>query len=58
MGYIRRDDVRGAWIGGSLYCESCIKGDEWNDVKEENLVLESNMDEEDFYFCDECKNQL
>lgn len=58
MGLIKGDDVKGAWMNGELYCKSCIKGDEWKDLGEGDLVVESEMDKEDFYCCDECGGRL
>lgn len=58
MGHIKGDDVKGAWLDGRLWCKDCIKGGELNNVGQEDLLLEDEMNDEDFYFCDECKERI
>lgn len=58
MSHIKADEVKGYHVEGNLVCVGCIEKSELESIKENDILTESQMEEEDYYFCDRCKEQL
>jgi uncharacterized protein with PIN domain len=58
MAHIKGEDVRGYEVEGKILCSDCMGKDALTEIVEDQILTESEMEEEDFYFCDECKKQL
>ena len=56
--YIKSEDVCGYYVGKSLICLECIRPDEPKEITAENILTDSEMDYEDFYFCDRCGKRI
>jgi hypothetical protein len=58
MSHIKADEVKGYHVGENLVCVECIEKEELESIKEDDIFTESGMEEEDYYFCDRCKEQF
>lgn len=58
MAWIKGEDVKGYCIEQRTVCLNCIRPDEKANLKMENLITPGEMDEEDYYFCDRCKERI
>ena len=51
-------EVRGIWVDGKLFCIEHVPEGTWDNIKQADLVLESDIDEDHLYFCDECGSHV
>jgi hypothetical protein len=58
MSIIKDDDVKGYQVGEEVFCKQCITKDELHTLQEDELILERAFDDENFCFCDRCKEQF
>lgn len=59
MAVIYSEDIRGAYIERKVICSDCIKGEEWDSIKEGQVIIAYDVEEEDkSYFCNRCGKQL
>lgn len=58
MSHIKGEEVRGYQFKDELVCLDCVEKDELKEITEDEILTESEMDEDDYYFCDRCKEQL
>ena len=63
MGIVKMDEVKGIRVPGGageeIICNSCIKDEEWEGIKEEEIISERETESDDLiYFCDRCKGRL
>lgn len=56
--FIKNEDVRGYWIGEQeLICPECV-ADELTGLTAKDVLIDSEMDDEDLYFCDRCGERI
>ena len=63
MGIVKMDEVKEIRVseraGEEAICNSCIKDEEWEGIKEEEIISERETEADDLiYFCDRCKERL
>ena len=57
MGRINIDDIVGLeFSDGTMTCRKCVEQDEWENMTEDEIILEDDGD--DLIFCDHCKGRL
>jgi len=57
MAHIKNDEIRGYETTIGLFCAECFDGDT-SELKQYEILTEHDLDGEDFYFCDKCREQL
>ncbi len=56
MSRYQKEDILGLHFdSGEVICSKCATKDEWNGMKENEIIVEN---EEEVVFCDRCKEQL
>ncbi len=59
MGVIYAPEVVALRVSGKIVCRECWTDDEWNKFKEEDAILQSEVeDEEIIFFCDRSGHRL
>lgn len=58
MGIVNRDEIVGIHDENSIKCKDCMTNEDWNNLKEEDIILQNEIEGDDMYFCDECEKQL
>ena len=59
MGIVKGDDVAGYRIDGELVCGNCIDNSELREITVDQVITREECDrQEDFFFCDRCREQL
>lgn len=59
MGRINSDSVRGARIGQEIICTDCLTGDEWSELRDDQIFTEKDVKEaKELYTCDHCGDEL
>lgn len=58
MGVIKFEEVVGFFVGRECVCCDCLHPDEGGDVTQEEVITQSQVEAEDYYFCDRCQKQL
>ena len=58
MGYIKGEEVRGYKFEDEIVCCDCATRQELEALKEEQVITNSEIKEEDYYFCDRCEELL
>jgi len=59
MGMIKWDEIRGIWISsGQLVCFGCATGEEEDEATEDEFLTDVDLNGEDLYFCDRCKEKI
>jgi hypothetical protein len=58
MGYIKGEDIRGYYFNNTVVCNNCVTPEDLNELQEDQIITETEMTEDDYYFCDRCKKQL
>jgi hypothetical protein len=56
MSIIKKEDVIGYETKDGVYCANCMETTK--DLTEDEVLLESERDEDKLYFCDNCKKQF
>ena len=57
MARYQREDILGLDLNnGPVVCIECATEEEWNNAKEEEIILETSDDE--VIFCDRCREKL
>jgi len=57
MGRFKEDEVAAYNLGEELVCTACAGADELTDLTQDQVVLDSELEEE-FAFCDRCKKRI
>ena len=54
------DDLVGIYEeDGSVKCRDCMKEEDWEELKEENIITEDNIEKNDeLIYCDYCERKL
>ena len=58
MAHIRGEDVRGYKFKNEIVCHDCVETNELEGITADEFLLGSEMDEDDYYFCDRCSLQF
>jgi len=58
MAHIKGEEVKGVWIDGKLYHIECLTEGDLTDIRSDDILVEAEMDDVDFYFCDGCRKQI
>jgi len=60
MGVHEIDDLVGIYEkDGSIKCRDCMKGKDWKDLKQENIITLDDMENsEKLFYCDYCEKKL
>lgn len=58
MGIMNKAMIAGYRMGKLCVCESCLTEEELNNLKLDNLITFSNLEENDICFCDRCKKKI
>ena len=56
--HIKADEVRGYKFENELVCLECAIREGLVEISPENILIESAMADEDWYFCDRCNAEL
>jgi len=57
MGRIKEEDILVFYVGQELICNGCITETERNALKLDDVITDTESDEE-MFFCDRCKEQI
>ena len=54
------DDLVGIYEeDGSVKCRDCMKDEDWEDLKQENIITLDDVENgEKFFYCDYCEEKL
>ena len=60
MGVHEIDDLVGIYEeDGSIKCRDCMKDEDWEDLKQENIItLDDVKNGEKLFYCDYCEEKL
>ena len=59
MGILKVDEIRGySFKAGGIVCSECATQEEANTAKEDEILTEKDIEGDDIYFCDRCKERL
>jgi hypothetical protein len=58
MAHIKGEEVKGVWIDGKLFHIGCLAEGDLAEIESDDLFVEAEMDDEDYYFCDGCGKQI
>ena len=59
MGMIKWDEIRGIWTSsGQLVCFGCATEDEVDEATEDEFLTDDDLNGEDLYFCNRCKEKI
>jgi hypothetical protein len=58
MAHFKGEEVKGVWIDGKLYHIGCLTEGDLTDIGSDDLLVEAEINDEDFYFCDGCGKRI
>jgi len=60
MAVIEKEDILGIYTDEGIVCSNCMTDEEWKNITMENIIERRviEMNDEEYYFCDRCKNSL
>ena len=58
MGYIKADEVRAYRFEDDMVCCHCATRQELQALKVEEVITGSQINDDDYYFCDRCEELL
>jgi len=59
MSVIKDEEILGYFIGEECVCRECVTDDEeTKEVTQSNLITDTDIGNENRYFCDRCKKEI
>ena len=58
IGYIKAEEVRGYRFEDEMVCRDCATRQELKTLKVEEVITDSQINDDDYYFCDRCEELL
>lgn len=58
VGIIPREHIRAAEIAGEIVCKDCLTDEEWDEIKESQILGGEPMGSDEMVFCDRCKKEI
>jgi hypothetical protein len=58
MGLVMRDEIDGAFVEGRVVCRGHMTTEEWDELRESEIITNAQDDDEFLYFCERCGERL